>query len=440
MTVSVSRPSRARRSAKAWVEVLEARSLLSSAAVITWSMVPQIAPDPLHGNQPDLPNTPAYVNPPQGYGVVLDAANSVGILPTTTFAWTVTNSSGQNTTTSGETPTIDLQRGSYSVKLTATGLAGTNGPLIATTTIQVKDILIASIGDSYASGEGNPVVPGVFEPQWAHSPDPAMNTENANAHRSTIAGPAQFALMLQQANPHEAVTFVSVANSGASIPVGVLGPMTSIGDSSYELPAEIPELEQLIGTRHIDVLTMTVGADDIGFATIAEDLIENTYLGTPTIKQILTQFDTSLQALPSHFAELAQAIRSLNPGQVLMTGYPDITRNQNGEVATILWGDVTLISRHDAKVASAQIIPPLDAVISNAAKTYNWSLVSGINADFFTHGYPSTTPWIRTLGESLEMQGDQDGTFHPNALGHLDFAKHFLATYLAKLGRTPRRR
>ncbi len=41
-----------------------------------------------------------------------------------------------------------------------------------------------------------------------------------------------FSLELQEANPHDAVTFVSVASSGASIPAGVLGPMTSIGDSS----------------------------------------------------------------------------------------------------------------------------------------------------------------------------------------------------------------
>ncbi len=79
------RPRRTFPFADAAVEVLEVRSLLSSAAVIQWSMVPQIALDPLHGNEPDLANTPAYVNAPTGYGVVLDASRSVGIQPTTTF-------------------------------------------------------------------------------------------------------------------------------------------------------------------------------------------------------------------------------------------------------------------------------------------------------------------------------------------------------------------
>jgi hypothetical protein len=77
-----------------------------------------------------------------------------------------------------------------------------------------------------------------------------------------------------------------------------------------------------------------------------------------------------------------------------------------------------------------------EVAIASAANTYHWTLVPGISADFRTHGHPSTTPWIRTLGQSLEMQGNEDGTFHPNAAGHLDIAKHFLATYLAKLGRS----
>jgi lysophospholipase L1-like esterase len=399
-------------------------------------MVSQIALDPSHGNEPDLPNTPAYVNPPGGYGVVLDASRSVGIQPTTTFAWTVTDSAGQTTHASGEEPTISLAQGPYTVQLVATGLSGTNGPQYATVNFQVKDVLIVSIGDSYASGEGNPVVPSPFDPQWAYSPDPAMNTENANAHRSTIAAPAQFALKLQEANPHEAVTFVSVANSGASIPVGVLGPMPSIGDSNDELQGEIPELEQIIGTRHIDVLTVTVGADDIGFSTIAEDLIENTYIGYPSLSSILAQFNARLAEVPEHYAALAQAIQSLNPGQVMVTGYPDITRNQHGKVAAILGpGDVTLISKEDAAFASHKIITALDAAVAAAAKTYHWTLVQGINADFLTHGYPSTTPWIRTLGESLETQGDDDGTFHPNAAGHLDIAEHLLDTYMGLSGK-----
>ena len=98
------RPRAAFRPVRSTLELLEDRTLLSSAAVIEWSMAPRITLDPAHGNEPDLPNTPAYVNPPNGYEVLLDASHSVGILPTTTFSWTVTYPDGQTTPLSGEDP------------------------------------------------------------------------------------------------------------------------------------------------------------------------------------------------------------------------------------------------------------------------------------------------------------------------------------------------
>jgi hypothetical protein len=174
-------------------------------------------------------------------------------------------------------------------------------------------------------------------------------------------------------------------------------------------------------------------------STLAEELIENSHFGTPSRASILQQFNTSLTALPDHFKALAQAIATLNPGQVMITGYPDLTRNQNGKVAAFPWiSYIPLVSKANAQLVSSQIIPPLDAVIAAAAKAYNWTLVQDISADFRTHGYPSSSSWIRSLGESIEMQGDYDGTFHPNAAGHQDIASHFLATYLSGLGRRKR--
>jgi lysophospholipase L1-like esterase len=414
------------------VETLEVRSLLSSA-VIQWSMAPQITLDPKHGNAPTLPNTPAYVNPSNGYGVMLDASHSDGILRTTTFSWTVTDPLGHATPLSGEDPSISLPQGPYVVKLTATGLRNSNQPLFATTDILVKDVLVVSIGDSYASGEGNPVVPGFYgfaSPQWAFSPDPAMNRENADAHRSTLAAPAQFALKLQQSHPHEAVTFVSVANSGASIAQGLLGPMSSIGDPTHQLPAEIDELRQIIGDRRIDVLTIAVGANDIGFAALAGNLIKNTYSGSPTLASIQTQVDASLSALPQQFAMLGAAVKNLDPGQVLITEYPDLTRNDFGNVEAILGPlFVTLISRPNSQFAAMNIIAPLDAAVATAALVNQWTYVTGISADFHTHGYPAVNSWIRRLGESYQLQGTHQGLFHPNAAGHQAVAKRLLAAY-----------
>ncbi len=425
-----TRPRRALRSGVATVEMLEARTLLSSAAVIEWSMAPRIMQDQDHGNAPDLPNTSAYANPTNGYKVLLSALHSVGIVSKTRFSWTVTSPPSKQTTyLVGVAPSIDLPQATYQVELTATGLSGNNGPVSTTTSIQVKDVLIVSIGDSYASGEGNPVVPGTFFPEWAYSPDEAMNVENADAHRSTLAAPAQFALRLQESNPHEAVTFVSVADSGATIPDGVLGPMTSVGDSNYELPAQITELKQIIGSQPINVLTVSIGGNDVQFSTLIKDLIQNDYLGYPSLATIQQDFNSDLSQLPEHYAALATAIKSLDPGQVLVTEYPDLTRNQKGNVVEI----PHLISEAGAKLASTEILPALNDEIAIAANLYSWTLVTGFLTNFLTHGYPSTDPWIVSLTQSLKREGSVSGAFHPSAAGQLDIARYLLASYKADL-------
>jgi lysophospholipase L1-like esterase len=433
---AITYPRRARRRLAVRVEALEPRSLLSSVAVIQWQMAPQIAPDPNHGGPPDLPNTSAYVNPPNGYEVLLDASHSRGIRPSSTFTWTISQSGNVVTTVQGEKPDVDLPEGTYTVQLLACNLRGMTGPVIVSNTVVVKDILIVSIGDSYASGEGNPVVPGYFgieSPQWAYSPDPAMELENANAHRSTVAAPAQFALALQKSNPHEAVTFISVADSGASIAQGLLGPMASIGDPNYTLPAEIDEVHQIIGSHPINVLTLSIGANDIGFSTRIEQLIENTELGSPSLSTIQSQVNADLATLPQQYAMLGQAIKGLNPGKVLITGYPDLTRNNQAKVAPIVFLGFDIISAKDARFAATSIIAPLDQAVETASQANGWTYVND-SADFRRHGYPSSNSWIRDLNDSEEIEGSFDGAFHPNAAGHRDIAKRLLQAYEKDLG------
>ncbi len=420
------------------IESLEVRSLLSAIAAIDWKMAPQVAPDPARGNQPDLPNTSAYVNPKSGYGLTLDASGSTGVASGSKFAWTVSGPGVKAIHLKGEQPSLALPQGNYKVTLQATGLAGSKGSVRATTTVQVKDVLIVSIGDSFASGEGNPVVPGLYflkSPQWGYSPDPAMNRENALAHRSTISGPGQFALQLQQANPHEAVTFVSVASSGATVAKGLLGPMTSVGDSSVQLPAQLDEVRKIIGSRHIDALTVSIGGNDLGFTSTLTHLIEHTASGYPSLATTRASLASGLKALPATYAALGSAIQGLAPSQVLITEYPDISRDQTGAVATILGPlDATLISKSDAQFASAEVIAPLDAAVAAAARANHWTYVTNISADFATHGYPSTDSWVRTFGQSLRTEESRDGTFHPNLAGNQDIGRHILANYLGDGG------
>ena len=428
-------PRRSSASVRRWtssLELLETRALLSTAAVISWKIAPQIAPDPAHGNAPDLPNTPAYVNPPGGYPVLLDASKTPGLGPDSGYVWTISESGQTVATVQGEKPTVSLPEGPYTVQLTVTGVRGADGPVVADQDIVVKDVLIVAIGDSYASGEGNPVVNGFYflkSAQWAHSADPAMNIQNAKAHRSTLAAPAQFALALQQENPHEAVTFVSVANSGATIDTGLLGPMPSNIDSSYTLPAELGEVAQIVGHHPIDVLTVSIGGNDINFSNRLEELASNSILGSTKLSVIQAQMKADLASLPQKYASLDQALQELNPGKVLITEYPDLTRNQQGQYAPIKIAGLDAISKANVQFADQTILMPLNQAIDTAAAANGWTVVGNLAAPFRTHGYSSTSSWFQDVGGSLKVESSTIGAFHPNLKGQQAIAKQILAVY-----------
>ena len=414
------------------VENLEIRALLSSAAVISWKMAPQIALDPAHGNAPDLPNTSDYVNPPGGYKLLLDASKTPGLRPKSTYTWVISESGTKIASLQGEKSSISLPEGPYNVQLTVNGVRGTNGPVVADENIAVNDVLIVAIGDSYASGEGDPVVNGLYflkSAHWAYSADAAMNLQNAKAHRSTLAAPAQFALSLQKNNPHEAVTFVSVANSGATIDKGLNGPMSSNVDSSYILPAEIDQVHQIIGSHPIDVLTVSIGGNDINFSTRLKELASNSILGGTTLSEIRNQVNVDLAALPQKYASLGQAIHGLNPGKVLITEYPDLTRNQDGQYVPVKFGAIDAINTANVQFADLNILKPLNQAIDTAAAANNWTTVGSLAAPFRTHGYSSTNSWIRNVGDSLRFESSSIGAFHPNTKGQQAIALRLLDVY-----------
>jgi lysophospholipase L1-like esterase len=259
-----------------------------------------------------------------------------------------------------------------------------------------------------------------------------MNRQNVDAHRSTTSGPAQFALALQEENPHEAVTFVSVADSGASISQGLLGPMQSIGNPAVQLPAEIAEVKQIIGKRHVDVLTISEGANDIGLVSQVVSLIENTSTGSPSLATIQSSVNSDLKALPGLYSKLNRSIKGMHAGRVLVTDYPDQTTNQDGVASSVPGpSGTTLISTSDAQFFSTTVTGPLNNAISAAATANHWTLVD-ILAAFSTHGYSSTDTWIRQLDQSREIEGNIDGFFHPNAAGEQAIAQLLLAAYQAK--------
>src|SRR6476660_7620883 len=118
------------------------------------------------------------------------------------------------------------------------------GRQIAEILVQITDLFIVGMGDSFASGEGNPDVPVRFSPDraadydatlsgyparigdWRAIGDKRFIEENARwqdqaCHRSLYSHQLRAALQLSIEDPHRAVTFVGFACSGAEATFGL---------------------------------------------------------------------------------------------------------------------------------------------------------------------------------------------------------------------------
>jgi lysophospholipase L1-like esterase len=266
---------------------------------------------------------------------------------------------------------------------------GVDGETPIATDIQVKDLLIAALGDSFASGEGNPDVPVTFDVNRRARnvyPKRAGTDANSNAqwldelcHRSLYGHQLRAALQIAIENPKAAVTFMGYSCSGAAIDEGILGPQTYVhyttkGDGVSgpqavrggskdtqlrwllrELCKEKPDQVDGIWTcpnkafrRNVDFLLLSIGGNDIGFS----NLVGWATLRPSTSATLAKFFGATVSAkqfsknmteiLPGAYAKLAKAIETavplnsgatgFDPSRIVLTAYPDILEDETGKI------------------------------------------------------------------------------------------------------------
>lgn len=134
--------------------------------------------------------------------------------------------------------------------------------------LQVRDIFIVSLGDSFASGDGNPDEPVRFSDTrsvdyglgdesvplvgyparlgtWRNMNDHSFHERGArwlsqSCHRSLYSHPVRVALQLALEEPHRSVTFASFACAGAEITSGLF-----LNDPGNKWIKNPPKLSQL---------------------------------------------------------------------------------------------------------------------------------------------------------------------------------------------------
>jgi lysophospholipase L1-like esterase len=266
--------------------------------------------------------------------------------------------------------------------------SGPEPPQRVATEIMVRDILIAGLGDSIASGEGNPdraialadegfcfrfylgtAGAQYYRPSRAgykggracEAPDSLQVWQrqsalwfNSACHRSLYSYQTRAALALAVQYPHIAVTYLPLACTGATIPDGLFGtqrarecpPTKSAGNCPGTVNGQLNELRTALAAakkrqpdRKLDLILLSIGANDINFSGLVADVIVDTRTERVLFKRsgVMGSVEDSRAALarelPQSFGRLREALKPLIGGDlshVVFVSYANPTLADGG--------------------------------------------------------------------------------------------------------------
>lgn len=351
--------------------------------------------------------------------------------------------------------TINLPEGLHSLTLTVrSGAKIERQSMVA----NISNYLMVVMGDSYASGEGNPRNVDAWLKNRTRSFEPYWDEDQCN--RSVRGAPAQAALKLEKMSNKTSVTLVDVSCSGATVGKGILGPQ-------YRgLSTQIESVNVLVGDRKIDAVVMSIGGNDVGFATILTTcaLQVNCPLAKATALP-LSGFTTIASGVQGLTAGLASSYSAINKcftdsscqgvqdqklpglslsdgGTVFLNSYPDVTRSQTGEICSYLtitkedfaWAQDSILNPSPTNPFVYQTARGAQVPLNNSAGSLNGAIANTAQLGW----QPIMGTWINTGTEPIGhgvCAGDQSwifgltgfsgftsGSFHPNPLGQSEMA------------------
>jgi hypothetical protein len=309
----------------------------------------------------------------------------------------------------------------------------------------LRDRLVLGIGDSLASGEGVPDEP-ISERR------PAALWGNKQCHRSARSHQALTARAIARRDPTSSVTFVHLACSGAAFTDGLFGAYKGIEPAQGALLAgQFAQFRQISGGRRPDVVLMAIGVNHAHFGAVLKYCTvgfqsarfncrdshvafneESGQFSQNSGGPLLTEYVRErLAGLPLLYAQVDHELDLLKvkPSRVYIVVYPDPTRERNGRTfcdhfLQAGFGGAGSIDPEDTRWLANGYALPLNAAVLAAARRHHWNAVKAYADEFSEHGYcAGNQRWTVTWDDSNEMQGDENGTVHPNYTGHREIAK-----------------
>jgi hypothetical protein len=335
--------------------------------------------------------------------------------------------------------------------------------------IEVKDIKFVAMGDSFASGEGNPHVTFNQGNDTGTNPKRLAEWWDHRCHRSLLSSSAQTAVMLAQKRRDTSVTYVSFACSGGTIREGLIGGYDGVENARQlrnrlkafgpnggnvphfdtdPMPVQIEQAKQLLCVHggatscaesvQPDIVTFTTGGNELQFGPKVTECAVGRCRFTDQ------EMAPKLAVLRQQYGQLAPRLNSLNARHVFLVTYPDMTRREDGvtycgdgpfdfsrDFVPYLSTFMGLgISRAEARNAEKAVLNPLNKLITEQADQHGWTPVANFAKN---RGFCARPSWFHTVVQSMNKQGLVDkadnlsdqfaggfpsGALHPNVFGH----------------------
>jgi len=334
--------------------------------------------------------------------------------------------------------------------------------LAASTTNSTKFVW-GAMGDSFASGEGDPEVP-IADPSnidsftglsWGDDstmfvPDGySLRSDVTTCHRSDRAGAPKANADLRSFYPGMNFALGFVACSGATthalMTAGYQGPDVNspaqLGFLRVPQPAQLDRIATYKSSQggQLDALYMSIGGNDIGFGSIIQDCLilpdcsqSDSGLLSQNLAALATTYNTLGTSIVQHFSGAVPP--------VLISDYPNpLDHGAGGQpchgddydaTGDVIFPGYDLILKDGVSQTEANWaygIPDLiSQVINTAAIDNNWNVVSAHTQAFLGHGVCTSQPWFNLNSAALHRQGHDlggpldfsAGFMHPNDLGY----------------------
>jgi hypothetical protein len=302
--------------------------------------------------------------------------------------------------------------------------------------VEMKDLLIAGIGDSNGSGEGN--APFYYN----------------RCNRSIASYQLQTALAVELKDPHSSVTFIHTACSGASTDHLFSSTYAGTRGGSPPLEPQIRQVQRLLAQRgsapkrDVDVALVSIGVNDLAFGPTMEFCIKigltttldppchlrpvkatrhkdgkrtGKYTETPGESTLADKLAGLQDALEGRYGGIAAALPKLGVRRdhVFLAQYPNFSYGDDGKACGIELGSVVHFLPSTWEWMSA-VGGVLNQHVRGAAAAAgrSWAVPDYDFGAFLNRGYCSTNSLFRSVGGALGA-GDMGGPFHPTAEGHL---------------------